>query len=42
MFQTGRLSDMAALGVVILIVINILVTLVLRLLYRQEKKEVAQ
>jgi multiple sugar transport system permease protein len=41
MFQTGRLSDMAALGVVILIVINILVTLVLRLLYRQEKKGAA-
>ncbi len=41
MFQTGRLSDMAALGVVILIVINILVSLVLRLLYRQEKKGVA-
>ncbi len=41
MFQTGRLSDMAALGIVILIVINILVSLVLRLLYRQEKKGAA-
>jgi multiple sugar transport system permease protein len=38
MFQTGRLSDMAALGMVILVVINILVSLVLRLLYREEKK----
>jgi len=41
MFQTGRLSDMAALGVVILIVINVLVSLVLRLLYREEKKGTA-
>jgi multiple sugar transport system permease protein len=41
MFQTGRLSDMAALGVVILIVINVLVSLVLRLLYREEKKGAA-
>jgi hypothetical protein len=37
--NSGRLSDMAALGIVILVVINILVSLVLRLLYREEKKE---
>jgi multiple sugar transport system permease protein len=38
MFQTGRLSDMAALGIVILIAINVLVSLVLRILYGREKK----
>jgi len=38
MFQTGRLSDMATLGIVILIAINLLVSLVLHLLYGREKK----
>lgn len=37
-FQAGRLGVMAAYGFLILIVINIVVILFLRLLYRQEKE----
>ena len=37
-FQAGRLGVMAAYGFLILIVINLVVILFLRLLYRQEKE----
>jgi multiple sugar transport system permease protein len=42
LFQTGRLSDVAALGVVLLLAINVLVSLVLRVLYRQERRAISQ
>jgi len=38
MFQLGRLSDMATLGIVILIIVNLLVTVFLRVLARQERQ----
>jgi multiple sugar transport system permease protein len=37
MFQTGRLSDMAALGLTLLVAINIVATLALSLLARSER-----
>ncbi len=42
MFETGRLSDMAALGIILLVVINVLATLALRILSRGEKSKGAK